>query len=53
LAWRTVTVSRQSADAVTVPLFNTVKSHLSTNLRKYGMENRGQVADDVRKHLSR
>jgi DNA-binding NarL/FixJ family response regulator len=32
---------------------NTVKSHLSTILRKYGMENRGQVADDVRKHLSR
>jgi DNA-binding NarL/FixJ family response regulator len=32
---------------------NTVKSHLSTILRKYGMQNRGQVADDVRKHLSR
>lgn len=32
---------------------NTVKSHLSTILRKYGMDTRTQVADDVRKYLAR
>jgi DNA-binding NarL/FixJ family response regulator len=32
---------------------NTVKSHLGTILRKYGMENRLQVADDVRRYLAR
>ncbi|MEU4604051.1 LuxR C-terminal-related transcriptional regulator [Kribbella sp. NPDC023972] len=32
---------------------NTVKTHLSAILRKYGMANRSQVADDVRKYLAR
>jgi DNA-binding CsgD family transcriptional regulator len=32
---------------------NTVKTHLSAILRKYGMANRAQVADDVRKYLAR
>jgi DNA-binding CsgD family transcriptional regulator len=32
---------------------NTVKTHLSAILRKYGMPNRAQVADDVRKYLAR
>lgn len=32
---------------------NTVKSHLSTILRKYEMDNRTQVADDVRRYLAR
>jgi DNA-binding NarL/FixJ family response regulator len=32
---------------------NTVKSHLGTILRKYEMDNRSQVADDVRKYLAR
>jgi DNA-binding CsgD family transcriptional regulator len=32
---------------------NTVKTHLSAILKKYGMANRGQVADDVRKYLAR
>ncbi|HET6292440.1 MAG TPA: LuxR C-terminal-related transcriptional regulator [Kribbella sp.] len=32
---------------------NTVKSHLSTILRKYEMDSRNQVADDVRKLLTR
>jgi DNA-binding CsgD family transcriptional regulator len=32
---------------------NTVKSHLSTILRKYEMDSRAQVADDVRRYLAR
>ena len=32
---------------------NTVKTHLSAILKKYGMANRAQVADDVRKYLAR
>jgi DNA-binding CsgD family transcriptional regulator len=32
---------------------NTVKTHLSAILRKYGMANRAQAADDVRKYLAR
>ncbi|GAB2673994.1 helix-turn-helix transcriptional regulator [Kribbella swartbergensis] len=32
---------------------NTVKTHLSAILRKYGMANRAQVADDVRRYLAR
>ena len=32
---------------------NTVKTHLSAILRKYGMVHRAQVADDVRKYLAR
>jgi DNA-binding CsgD family transcriptional regulator len=32
---------------------NTVKTHLSAILRKYGMANRSQLADDVRKYLAR
>jgi DNA-binding CsgD family transcriptional regulator len=32
---------------------NTVKTHLSAILRKYGMNTRAQVADDVRKYLAR
>ena len=32
---------------------NTVKTHLSAILRKYGMPNRAQVADDVRRYLAR
>lgn len=32
---------------------NTVKTHLSAILKKYGMTNRAQVADDVRKYLAR
>ncbi|MGW1347042.1 response regulator transcription factor [Kribbella sp. NPDC002412] len=32
---------------------NTVKTHLSAILRKYGMATRAQVADDVRKYLAR
>jgi DNA-binding NarL/FixJ family response regulator len=32
---------------------NTVKTHLSAILKKYGMANRGQVADDLRKYLAR
>ncbi|MFI5690836.1 LuxR C-terminal-related transcriptional regulator [Kribbella sp. NPDC051586] len=32
---------------------NTVKSHLSTILRKYEMDSRVQVADDVRRYLAR
>lgn len=32
---------------------NTVKTHLSAILRKYGMANRAQVADDIRKYLAR
>jgi DNA-binding CsgD family transcriptional regulator len=32
---------------------NTAKTHLSAILRKYGMANRAQVADDVRKYLAR
>lgn len=32
---------------------NTVKSHLGTILKKYEMDNRSQVADDVRKYLAR
>jgi DNA-binding NarL/FixJ family response regulator len=32
---------------------NTVKSHLSAILRKYGMANRAQIADDIRKYLAR
>jgi len=32
---------------------NTVKTHLSAILRKYGMPHRAQVADDVRKYLAR
>jgi len=32
---------------------NTVKTHLSAILRKYGMANRAQVADDVRNYLAR
>ncbi|GAB3836652.1 LuxR C-terminal-related transcriptional regulator [Kribbella italica] len=32
---------------------NTVKSHLGTILRKYAMDSRVQVADDVRKYLAR
>jgi DNA-binding NarL/FixJ family response regulator len=31
----------------------TVKSHLGVILRKYGMESRIQVAQDVRRYLSR
>ncbi|MFK4086989.1 LuxR C-terminal-related transcriptional regulator [Kribbella sp. NPDC020789] len=31
---------------------NTVKTHLSAILRKYGMAHRAQVADDVRKYLA-
>ncbi|TDD29016.1 LuxR family transcriptional regulator [Kribbella turkmenica] len=31
---------------------NTVKTHLSAILRKYGMANRAQVADDVRRYLA-
>ena len=32
---------------------NTVKSHLSTILRKYELDSRAQVADDVRRYLAR
>ncbi|MET9271195.1 LuxR C-terminal-related transcriptional regulator [Kribbella sp. NPDC003557] len=32
---------------------NTVKTHLSAILRKYGFRSRSQVADDVRKYLAR
>jgi len=32
---------------------NTVKTHLSAILRKYGFHSRSQVADDVRKYLAR
>jgi DNA-binding NarL/FixJ family response regulator len=32
---------------------NTVKTHLSAILRKYAMATRAQVADDIRKYLSR
>ncbi|GAA1617895.1 hypothetical protein GCM10009789_84840 [Kribbella sancticallisti] len=32
---------------------NTVKTHLSAILKKYGMVNRAQVADDIRKYLAR
>lgn len=32
---------------------NTVKTHLSAILKKYGMVNRAQIADDVRKYLAR
>jgi DNA-binding CsgD family transcriptional regulator len=32
---------------------NTVKTHLSAILRKYGMAYRAQVADDIRKYLAR
>jgi DNA-binding NarL/FixJ family response regulator len=32
---------------------NTVKTHLSAILKKYGMVNRAQIADDVRKYLIR
>lgn len=32
---------------------NTVKSHLSTILRKYELDSRSQVADDVRRYLAR
>jgi len=32
---------------------NTVKTHLSAILRKYGMANRAQIADDVRRYLAR
>jgi DNA-binding NarL/FixJ family response regulator len=32
---------------------NTVKSHLGTILRKYAMDSRVQVADDVRRYLAR
>ncbi|TKK74692.1 helix-turn-helix transcriptional regulator [Kribbella jiaozuonensis] len=32
---------------------NTVKTHLSAILRKYGLRNRAQVSDDVRKYLAR
>ena len=32
---------------------NTVKSHLSTILRKYDLDSRTQVADDVRRYLAR
>ncbi|WP_432881267.1 helix-turn-helix transcriptional regulator [Kribbella sp. CA-245084] len=32
---------------------NTVKTHLSAILRKYGFRSRGQVSDDVRKYLAR
>jgi DNA-binding CsgD family transcriptional regulator len=32
---------------------NTVKSHLSTILRKYKLDSRAQVADDVRRYLAR
>jgi DNA-binding NarL/FixJ family response regulator len=32
---------------------NTVKTHLSAILKKYGMTNRAQVAEDVRKYLAR
>ncbi|MEV4260513.1 LuxR C-terminal-related transcriptional regulator [Kribbella sp. NPDC049584] len=32
---------------------NTVKTHLSAILRKYGLRSRAQVADDVRKYLAR
>lgn len=32
---------------------NTVKTHLSAILKKYGMANRAQIADDVRKYLAR
>jgi DNA-binding NarL/FixJ family response regulator len=30
-----------------------VKSHLSTILRKYELDSRAQVADDVRRYLAR
>jgi DNA-binding CsgD family transcriptional regulator len=32
---------------------NTVKTHLSAILRKYGLRSRAQVSDDVRKYLAR
>jgi DNA-binding NarL/FixJ family response regulator len=32
---------------------NTVKTHLSAILRKYGLRSRDQVSDDVRKYLAR
>ncbi|MGW7682053.1 helix-turn-helix transcriptional regulator [Kribbella sp. NPDC054772] len=32
---------------------NTVKTHLSAILRKYGLRNRAQAADDVRRYLAR
>lgn len=32
---------------------NTVKTHLSAILKKYGMVNRAQISDDVRKYLAR
>ncbi|GAA2793432.1 LuxR C-terminal-related transcriptional regulator [Kribbella solani] len=32
---------------------NTVKTHLSAILRKYGLRSRAQVADDVRRYLAR
>jgi DNA-binding NarL/FixJ family response regulator len=32
---------------------NTVKTHLGAILKKYGMANRAQVADDIRKYLAR
>ncbi|WP_020392605.1 LuxR C-terminal-related transcriptional regulator [Kribbella catacumbae] len=32
---------------------NTVKTHLSAILKKYGMVNRAQIADDLRKYLAR
>jgi DNA-binding CsgD family transcriptional regulator len=32
---------------------NTVKSHLGTMLRKYEMDSRLQVAEDVRRYLTR
>jgi DNA-binding NarL/FixJ family response regulator len=32
---------------------HTVKSHLGTILRKYEMDNRAQIADDIRKYLAR
>jgi DNA-binding NarL/FixJ family response regulator len=49
-------VDRLDNDQVAAELgisLNTAKTHLSAILKKYGMANRAQVADDVRKYLAR